>query len=338
MDERRREERRNNPFIRGIQLANIDRTDRNVSYIGDRVALTTPQQRINHRKLSMEAQRKYDSISPEKKEAKLREYREVFDNAKPPRENSKKIIRRPDAFGKNKKFKGSRVAIVAAIVAAMAAGTIVIGGQMNNKEQSQPITMEQALKSGSSLEELAITPETQKEIEEIQNRLNSIDIRNISDSELRSLGAQIDNLQLDEIFKSKVGDALGVKPEQIEVSYRGASGPDENDLQERFGITVKDDEGAEISTYNGDNIPEEMKDYIRNIGDVQGVISEIENGNFDKETVLDTYKTAMDETSRFAAGRLEYDKDGKSFTFEQKSEKDLEEQTTYEITDDGDER
>lgn len=336
MDEKRREERRNNPFIRGIQLANIDRTDGNVSYIGDRMSLATPQQRINHRKLSMEAQKKYDSISPEKKEAKLREYREVFDNAKPPRQNSKKVIRRPDAFKKNKKFKGSRVAIVAAIVAAMAAGTIVIGGQMNNKEQSNPITIEQALESGTSLKELAITPEMQSEIEEIQNRLNSIDVQNMSDSELRKLGLEIDNLQLNEIFKSKVGNALGVEPEQIEVSYRGASGPDESDSQEKFGITVKNDEGIELTTYNGDNIPEGMKDYIRNIGEVQGAVAKIENENFDRDSVLDTYKTAMDETSRFAAGKVKYD--GKTFTLEQESEKDLAEQTTYEIADDGDER
>lgn len=336
MDEKRREERRNNPFIRGIQLANINRTYGNVSYIGDRMALTTPQQRINHRKLSAEAQRKYNSISPEKKEAKLREYREVFDNAKPPRQNSKKIIRRPEAVKKNRKFKGSRVAIVTAIVAAMAAGTIVIGGQINNKEQSKPITMEQALESGTSLKELAITPEMQSKIEEIQDRLNSIDVQNMSDSELRKLGLEIDNLQLSEIFKSKVGNALGVEPEQIEVSYRGASGPDESDSQEKFGITVKNDEGIELTTYSENNIPEGMKDYIRNIGDVQGVISEIDNGKFDKDSVLDTYKVAMDETSRFAAGIIKYD--GKDFTFEQETEKNLKEQTTYEIVDDGDER
>lgn len=336
MDEKRREERRNNPFIRGIQLANIERTDGNISYIGDRMAVTTPQQRISHRKLSVEAQRKYNSISPEKKEAKLREYREVLDNAKPPIKNSKKIIRRPEAVKKNRKFKGSRVAIVAAIVAAMAAGTIVIGGQMNNKEQSNPITMEQALQSGASLEELAITPEMQSEIEEIQDRLNSSDIENISDSELRKLGLEIDNLQLNEIFKSKVGNALGVEPEQIEVSYRGASGPDESDSQEKFTITVKGEEGAELSTYTGNNIPEGMKDYIRNIGDVQSAIAKIDNGNFDKDSVLNTYKTAMDETSRFAAGKVKYD--GKTFTLEQESEKDLAEQTTYEIADDGDER
>ena len=338
MEERRREERRNNSFIRGIQLANIDRTNRNVSYIGDRMALSTPQQRINHRRLSMEAERKYASISPEKKEAKLREYREVFDSAKTTRQNSKKVIRKPDAFKKNKKFKGSRVAIVAAIVAAMAAGTVVIGSNINNKEQSQPATIEQTLQSGTSLEELAITPEMQKEIEELQGKLTSLDIENISDSELRNLGVEIDNLQLKEIFKSKVGNALGVEPEQIGVFYRGASGPDESDTQEKFAITVKDEEGVEQTRYTGENIPEEMKDYIRNIGDVQSVIAKIDNGNFDKASVLDTYKIAMDETSRFAAGKLEYDKEEKNFTLEQEKENDLTEQTTYKTIDDEEER
>ncbi len=201
--------------------------------------------------------------------------------------------------------------------------------------ENQPITMEQAIGNGITLEEMSITQETEDKIVAIQDRLNSEDIGNIGDTQLIELGKEIDDIQLNKIFKTKVADALGINPEQISVYYKAASGSNEYNSQESFAMDIKDDEGKVTSSYGQENMSEEIRKYIRNISDIQSLVTSMENsGDISRYSTIGEYKSAMEETSKFVAGKIKFD--GKDFTLEQQTQKDID--GSLEIADDGEER
>lgn len=206
------------------------------------------------------------------------------------------------------------------------AGLLAFGGykacqEYNEyKSQNTPITLEQAMKNGESLDELGIDKKIEKEIEDINNLLNKDEITN---NEIIELSAKINNLQFDTI-KTKLSNTLGVDEEDIKVFTDIVNNGETT--EERIEI-----KGGKIYTNkdffkNSDTMTEDISNFIKDIGKIQGLMSDIQNKNMDRRECLKKYKQVMKNLDNFAAGKMTIDDKGNiSMDYTKVSELDKEE-------------
>ena len=206
------------------------------------------------------------------------------------------------------------------------AGLLVFGGykacqEYNEyKSQNTPITLEQAMKNGESLDELGIDKKIEKEIEDINNLLNKDEITN---NEIIELSAKINNLQFDTI-KTKLSNTLGVDEEDIKVFTDIVNNGETT--EERIEI-----KGGKIYTNkeffkNSDTMTEDISNFIKDIGKIQGLMGDIQNKNMDRRECLKKYKQVMKNLDNFAAGKMTIDDKGNiSMDYTKVSELDKEE-------------
>ncbi len=332
--------RKRNEFKEGLKVdtSNYDRrqsrhTDERIGYIGHRIAPGTPQQRRNHERLRAEAERKYYSKSPEQRAADLREIQAVFEDER--RGTQRRTVRKPTLRREPKKFKGSRLAIIGAIVVAIGAGSLAIGANMSNASQeNQPITLEQVVNSGKNIAELGIDSDTLERITNLEQRLEG----DINVEELVSIGEDLENLQLD-IIKSKVANTLGVDIEDVTIRSNWTS--DDEPTVESIRINQEDEElvyGDESYSANRDGtISNTIEEYIQTVVNTQVNERNVKDGDFNKEDVIERYRQTLTLTSEFAAGIMVRNDDG-TIEIEQTTQKELEEQINREISNDEEER
>ena len=206
------------------------------------------------------------------------------------------------------------------------AGLLAFGGykacqEYNEyKSQNTPITLEQAMKNGESLDELGIDKKIEKEIEDINNLLNKDEITN---NEIIELSAKINNLQFDTI-KTKLSNTLGVDEEDIKVFTDIINNGETT--EERIEI-----KGGKIYTNkdffkNSDTMTEDISNFIKDIGKIQGLMGDIQNKNMDRRECLKKYKQVMKNLDNFAAGKMTIDDKGNiSMDYTKVSELDKEE-------------
>lgn len=206
------------------------------------------------------------------------------------------------------------------------AGLLAFGGykacqEYNEyKSQNTPITLEQAMKNGESLDELGIDKKIEKEIEDINNLLNKDEITN---NEIIELSAKINNLQFDTI-KTKLSNTLGVDEEDIKVFTDIVNNGETT--EERIEI-----KGGKIYTNkdffkNSDTMTEDISNFIKDIGKIQGLMGDIQNKNMDRRECLKKYKQVMKNLDNFAAGKMTIDDKGNiSMDYTKVSELDKEE-------------
>lgn len=333
--------KKRNEFKEGLRVdtSSYDRrqsraSNDRVGYIGHRTTLATPQQRRNHEKLRAEAERKYYSKSKEERAADLRNMQSVFDDERKGT-TTRRTVRKPTPRREPKRFKGSRLAIIGAIVAAIAAGSLAIGSNISKASQeNQPITLEQAVDSGKDIETLGIDSDTLERITNLEQRLNG----DIDVEKLISIGGDLESLQLD-VIKSKVSDTLGVDSEDITIKSNWMS--DDEPTVESIIINQGDDElvyaDESYSTNRDGTISNTIEEYIQTVVNTQVNERNVNDGNFNKDDVIERYKQTLESTSEFAAGTMVRNDDG-TLEIEQTTQKELEEQINREITDDGEER
>ncbi len=185
-----------------------------------------------------------------------------------------------------------------------AALMIGIGGytaySMNSN--SQQVTLEEAIKSGKSVEDLGIDADTLTRIQNLETRLNATDIDVI---ELISIGKELEDLQLD-VLKSKLAAEADVRKGDIKTEQQPAPTEDEDT---REVILIGEDGVSDWSTLFERGFSVEIEEYIKTIVNTQANNYYIEQGEFDKDAVINRFQNTLEKTSQFAAGDIDVEKD-----------------------------
>ena len=219
------------------------------------------------------------------------------------RNGRKRKLAREKANKNHKTFRGKikkRIALLAL------AGVTLIGGFAiaQNKQANESINLGQAIAYGESIDNLGIDNNIVSEIEEIDALLANKE--NLTNQEIIALSKRINDLQFDNI-KTKISNTLGVTEDKIRLH---TSPIEENNTKETVEITDGETyRNKDIFTYEN-TIPSEISDYIKEIGEMQGVMQQLQVGNFNREEILKTYERMMENTDKFAAYKMSIDEKG----------------------------
>lgn len=223
---------------------------------------------------------------------RLREEKQIIGKEEAEREYKKRVLKKA-ASKKKMTFKGKATAIgLAALITVGGIGAL--RAYTGYKENSRPITLEQALKIGKTSNGLNIDEDTLETIQDIDTRLQS---SNIDVEELIEIGEDLEALQLD-IVKSKIAEEAGISQENVKVYSK---------IADRNDPTV---ETIDIEReYSTDKIPEhiipkQVEKYIATIANTQVNNNNVRSGEFNKEKVINRYQKTLETTSEFAAGDL----------------------------------
>ncbi len=223
---------------------------------------------------------------------RLREEKQIIGKEEAEREYKKRVLKKA-ASKKKMTFKGKATAI--GLVALITVGGIgALRAYTGYKENSRPITLEQALKIGKTSNGLNIDEDTLETIQDLDTRLQS---SNIDVEELIEIGEDLEALQLD-IVKSKIAEEAGISQENVKVYSK---------IADRNDPTV---ETIDIEReYSTDKIPEhiipkQVEKYIATIANTQVNNNNVRSGEFNKEKVINRYQKTLETTSEFAAGNL----------------------------------
>ena len=223
---------------------------------------------------------------------RLREEKQIIGKEEAEREYKKRVLKKA-ASKKKMTFKGKATAIgLAALITVGGIGAL--RAYTGYKENSRPITLEQALKIGKTSNGLNIDEDTLETIQDIDTRLQS---SNIDVEELIEIGEDLEALQLD-IVKSKIAEEAGISQENVKVYSK---------IADRNDPTV---ETIDIEReYSTDKIPEhiipkQVEKYIATIANTQVNNNNVRSGEFNKEKVINRYQKTLETTSEFAAGNL----------------------------------
>ncbi len=223
---------------------------------------------------------------------RLREEKQIIGKEEAEREYKKRVLKKA-ASKKKMTFKGKATAIgLAALITVGGIGAL--RAYTGYKENSRPITLEQALKIGKTSNGLNIDEDTLETIQDLDTRLQS---SNIDVEELIEIGEDLEALQLD-IVKSKIAEEAGISQENVKVYSK---------IADRNDPTV---ETIDIEReYSTDKIPEhiipkQVEKYIATIANTQVNNNNVRSGEFNKEKVINRYQKTLETTSEFAAGNL----------------------------------
>lgn len=225
---------------------------------------------------------------------RLREEKQIIGKEEAEREYKKRVLKKA-ASKKKMTFKGKATAIgLAALITVGGIGAL--RAYTGYKENSRPITLEQALKIGKTSNGLNIDEDTLETIQDLDTRLQS---SNIDVEELIEIGEDLEALQLDKLSKSKIAEEAGIKSRKW-LKYI-------QKIAERNDPTV---ETIDIEReYSTDKIPEhiipkQVEKYIATIANTQVNNNNVRSGEFNKEKVINRYQKTLETTSEFAAGNL----------------------------------
>lgn len=326
------EQRRKNFMDEYDQRANINNhirangTNEEVSipeFVRTKRPLTKEEQQIAI------AQKRFDKAlntlsrrEQEKLLKKLREEKRIIGKEEAEREYKKRVLKKA-ASKKKMTFKGKATAIGLAALLTVG-GVGALKSYTDYKENSRPITLEQALDTGKTPESLNIDEDTLETIQDLDTRLqrNDIDVK-----ELIEIGADLEALQFD-VVKSKIAEEAGVSQENIKV-YSNIADKNEPTVET---IDIERE-------YSKDKIPErlipkQVEEYIATIANTQANNNNVRNGEFDKDKVIKRYQKTLETTSEFAAGNLtiefkeqdgEKTKEVKDMEFDQITQKEYQE-------------
>lgn len=236
-------------------------------------------------------------------------------------EEAKRKTKIKRAKNKRRKLIGRITAIGLAGIALVSGGMLIQNQHEKNKEENQPAMLDELLENEvSSLEELGIDEDMASRLEELDTILTE---GNLTNTELIKLSKKISDLQFD-ITKSKLAGVLGVSQDDIKLYTYGADKDGKN--HEKVEVYNK---GILDKTYtnkdfleNSDTISPEISDMIRDIGSMQDVMQQLQEGDFKREGIINKYKDFLENTSQFAGMKLQIDEKG-NITAEAVKVKDL---------------
>lgn len=253
----------------------------------------------------------------------------------------KEVYRNPDNKLKNVRKNKirlrkpvRRIGKIALVLFIASGGYKAYNAYNENQKENTPITLTQALENGESLESLEIDNSIKNELEDIKEELGKEDISN---SDIMKLAPKINELQFDTI-KTKLANTLGEEESDITLHTGVASeGKTKESVEVKGGEKYTNKEFLK----NENTISSEIANYIKEIGDMQDIMKELQEGDFERENILSKYKKLVKSTDQMAASKITVDKKG-NIAVEYTRVKDLKENdketgkvnTTREIDDD----
>ena len=263
------------------------------------------------------------------------EINEKIVNNRPKTAESKKELKKshapqlkPPMVRKRREFTGRKK-----IAVLVLAGALLIGGKILNDTQAyenRPITLGEALtQTGDRPEDLGIEYSDVEEFTKIKDAIENKD-KYITDEEVKAMLPKIHKLGINAL-ETKAAKALNLKDKnsvRFDCKYINLKG-EGNKTQKT--LTVSQNDGQQeyfTSTETFDlkfrnTIPTEMSDQIEDIKQIENIMGEIQNGNFNKNEVIKKEEKAVDNLGRFMAMKFKKDNNGNNIIAEVTRSKDL---------------
>jgi len=241
------------------------------------------------------------------KQISLRRLDNIDISKKSNSKEERKPVRKEKYVAKNRKIKNiakqhkKTNAMKKRIGLLVAAGLVAFGsyGAKQYYDQNmKPVTLEEALKSGKTLEELGLNEATVEKLSEVEESLKNVE--NLSKDEILHVGEEIEDIKFS-VIQSKLGNEIG-DYESIVVK------PRDNNAISRIIVTSDDEEKIFIE---GDHYGKDIGDHIENIRTIQVANTEFENDKIDREETVKTYENALEQTERFASSEITVNESGK---------------------------
>lgn len=167
------------------------------------------------------------------------------------------------------------------------------------RDSKNTLTIEQALENGETLESLGINKEIEEEIYELQEIMEG----DLNNQELIELAPQIYDLEL-KTAKTKLRDVLGLE-EGASMKLKARRGEEGARVDTDYGFYIE----KELLNFEN-TISSDIASYIEEIGKIQTIKDEVQKGDFDRSDLIKDYKSALEKTSKFAAGEMTIDDKG----------------------------
>lgn len=164
----------------------------------------------------------------------------------------------------------------------------------------KPVTIEEALKGGKTLEELGLE---QDNIDELNNiKLQLLSQEDLSRKDIQKLGQRIENFEL-EIIKDKLKNSLNIS-EELRVEPK----TDTSDT-----IIYKFNNNGEIieGLVEGKDYDIEIGDFIESIANLQTANNGYDNKINNRDEILQKLDKSLDLTERFASSEIIKNEKGK---------------------------
>lgn len=231
----------------------------------------------------------------------------------------KREIKKPRQYVKNEqhvknkqshnkhKLKGNIkkkvVALSMAAIMVFGGMTAVKGMNAKNQEVNASKSIEMALQNGATLETLGIDSETLTEIKDIESMLGK---KNLTNKEIIELAPKINSVYFD-IVKGKLANALGVEKYDVKI-YADVN----NQGKPTERVEVSDGrifKNKDMLT-NKNTISDEIAGNIQGIAKMQGILENLQQGDFKREDIINEYRKILNTAGEFASSKIEIDEKG----------------------------
>lgn len=177
--------------------------------------------------------------------------------------------------------------------------------------ENKTITLEQSFEMGETPQTLGIDANLVQQIQEIQNELENAN--KLSNSELKDIGSDISQLQLD-VIKSKIANTTG--KENITLRERNNDGIAKAKINEQIYI--------EKDIFDNKNtISKNIANEIQRAGENQRLVGSMYYEDIDRSDVIKQMKDNINSLDKFAAGKMSMDEKG-NITLDKTTQKEYE--------------
>lgn len=189
------------------------------------------------------------------------------------------------------------------ISAIVAAGLVAFGSYGAKKAYDyniKPVTLEEALEGGKTLEELGLSQSNLNKLEEI--KLQLLDKEDLSREEIQDLGKEIEDFELS-IVKDKIKNTLNIS-NNIQLKPRKEASDS--------SIVIFSEEGEKNKCLIEDkNYDREIGNFIETIANLQIAKDAYRNGINNRAEILEKYDKSLNEAERFASSEITVTEKGK---------------------------
>ena len=237
--------------------------------------------------------------------------KENADKYKKQLKTEKTKIRRPKSkqAQKTKRFTGKQK-----IAALIAAGIVVVGGYIfinNQKQANEPITYgKEITQMGERPETLGISYDNVEHIEIIKDIIKN---PYITDENAKKVLPKMHSEYID-VIQNKISNALEVDKEDIIISSNYVDLKNEGlktkqtvKILSKYGNIEYYTSSDILDIKSSNNISNELADAIKDVKKVEDMMKNIQEGKFDKNSVVNEENNIIKNLSQFAAMKIEKD-------------------------------
>ena len=214
---------------------------------------------------------------------------------KPQKYTSTTPVEKKSGNKKNKKNKKKRKAKWEILL--LGGALIVFGSIKGCKEYTRVVTLEEAINSGMTLEELGIDENIKNNIYAVKEQINK---GNLTLEEKIKLADKIADIEID-VASSKIAAAFNTDQNNVFLIPRKVGENNERVVIEGIGTYEYDGEDKTIS--------KDISDYILRIVTMQGMAGDMEVG-IERGDFYEIARESINENDKFAAGQIKVDENG----------------------------